>query len=74
MSGLKVALMLVLIAAGIMMMISAVVSLVPYILMIVGAIAIARMLVRQSDRSQLTSIGAEKDETHSPERTRPVNR
>lgn len=52
MSGLKVTALMVIIVAGIITVISAIIALLPYVLMTIGVIAIARMLVRQSDRSQ----------------------
>lgn len=62
MGGIKVLLVAVLVVAGIVTAISAIIFLAPYILALIGLLAIARMLVRHSDC---------KDETHSPSQTRP---
>lgn len=62
MGGLKVLLVLGLVMIVIAFVIAIIIPAVPYVLAFIGVLAIARMLVRQSER---------KDETHSPVRNRP---
>ena len=66
MNGITVLLLGGLIVVGIAGAISAIFTFIPYLLALVALYAIARMLVRESARRQ-----SEKDETHSPEQTRP---
>lgn len=71
MGGTKVLLVMGIVVVGIVYAISAIITLVPYILALIVMLAIARMLIRLSGRSQ--PVSAEKDETHSPAQTRPGN-
>ena len=62
MDGIKVLLIGGIIVVGIAGAISAIFTFIPYLLALVALFAIARMLVRNSNRCE-----AVKDETHSPE-------
>lgn len=70
MGGLKVFVVMVAVLAVLAGAGMVIVQLLPYIVVTIAIVAIARMLDRHSDRSHK----AVKDETHSPDQIRPTKR